>query len=165
MVGDHLASLLTPAAGWGIAVAGMLATLALLAALWKKRGTSKIDEALVLFGTLAGTLAATWHSHLHMAAVLVPLLVLLYGRRVLPGWLANLYIFGPPLALIVLSVPVGLLGWSAYNLLAVLTSLGMLALHLSMLAWAAFGTGLTGTADRPETNRPGSSSNPLADVH
>lgn len=68
MVGECLSLLLPPRWAWGI-TGGLSVAVALLA-LWVS--LRKEDEDAFLLPLLAATCAVIWHSHIHMAAILIP---------------------------------------------------------------------------------------------
>lgn len=72
--------------GWFITGAGMLLTLLLTRKLIpsKPEKTSPEEMILHLTGVLAASLIFTWHSHMHMVMVLIPLLVYAWQQSSLP---------------------------------------------------------------------------------
>jgi hypothetical protein len=93
MIAFHLSQWLPPAVGWVTAALGTLATIAAVLPLWRNPlDLPSKSFAPVLLGTLAGTALIAWHSHIHMAMILIPPLVLLWeqdpfrSRYVLEKW-------------------------------------------------------------------------------
>jgi len=137
MVGERLSSFLPSNISWGIAAVGLAGTALVTFLLWRKPFTSSPLAFLVAFtGTLAATMAVTWHSHIHMAVMLIPLFLFFYDRQVLPRKLFNWWMLGMPFIVLFLSLPVKLLNLDRYNALAGLTGFCMLIFNLIILAWA-----------------------------
>ncbi len=82
MLGLHLSQWISPDIGWGIAAAGTLLTAA--AGLWLSREQTAVGPlhfVWVVIGVLAATALAAWHSHIHMAMMLIPPLLLLVQQE------------------------------------------------------------------------------------
>jgi hypothetical protein len=122
MVGVHVGRWLSPLAG---TIATLLGSLATLAGGWPLTFTRarrpRPPALLALFGLMAATLALTWHSHQHMALLLLPGLLLLLRAGDIPTQLFMAWILVPPFSylavigiviLIVLNIlpPLGLFG-------------------------------------------------------
>lgn len=141
--GLHLSGFTSPAIGWTIAGAGMVLTAAVTVYLWvrPRRSLNEDTFATVLLGTLAATGAFTWHSHIHMEMILLPPLVYLSVRGILPRKVLDLWVFVPPVVLFAtyltgaVSKAAGLPLPSGYGAFVVGGS--FLALNLYLLAWAA----------------------------
>ncbi len=93
MLGFHLSNWFSPELGWGLAAAGMLVTVLATIYLWRRRlPWNSASFTFALSGTLAATGLVAWHSHIHMAMMLLPAMVVLMQRdrlledRVLEGW-------------------------------------------------------------------------------
>ncbi len=85
MLGFHLNRWFTPAVGGGIAIVGTLATILAGVYLWLRPLDDHSPEyGVALLGVLAATCAATWHSHFHMAMLLMPLLIYTSMQKTLP---------------------------------------------------------------------------------
>lgn len=137
MIGERIQGLGYPLEGWTIASTGIVITIGVLGLFWIRFKHEEREEvAIGYFGTIAATLAVTWHAHIHMAMVLVPLVLYLHGRRLLPDKLFNVYVYVTPVAIIILSLPVKLLGWENYNALMGLIALCTLLINIMMLHWA-----------------------------
>jgi hypothetical protein len=137
MVGERLSSFLPPTISWGIAAAGLAGTALATFLLWRKPLQPSSPDFLVAFtGTLAATMAATWHSHIHMAMILIPPVLYLYARQAFPCKLFNWWMFGLPFIILFLALPVKLLGLDRYNALSGLTGFCMLIFNLIFLVWA-----------------------------
>jgi len=78
MVGLNFNSILNTSLGWCITGLGMILTVLALYILIKKfQPIGSSSWVIVMLGVFSATLAITWHSHQHMAMVLLPFLV--YG--------------------------------------------------------------------------------------
>ncbi len=145
MVGLRLSTFLPSTISWGIAAAGTAGTLVLTYFLWRKPLPSFSPDFLIVFtGTLAATLAVTWHSHNHMAMVLIPPMLYLYAKKTLPDKLFNWWIFGLLFIIEFLTLPIKLLGLDQYNALPGLVGFCMLTFNLIFLVWAWNATKLKG---------------------
>ena len=85
MVGLNLNNLLNTSLGWVITGLGMVLTLLAVYFLVKQRppfGSPK--WVMAMLGVFSATLAITWHSHYHMAMVLIPFLVYVSIFKLLP---------------------------------------------------------------------------------
>lgn len=130
-------------AGFMVAIVGAAATFFLAMYLWRRRlaaGTSEFPVAVL--GSMAATGAVAWHSHVHMAMILIPPLVYLWAAREhgfrgkLEAWVfvgSGLYCLRLLLASTVYAgtLPAGLIG-----LIDSLTGLGLFGLNLYLLGWA-----------------------------
>jgi hypothetical protein len=137
MVGERLSIFLPITISWGIAAIGIAGTTLVTYLLWRKPLSSSSPTFLLAFtGTLAATMAVTWHSHIHMAMVLIPPILYLYDRQVFPRKLFNWWMLGVPFIVLFLTLPVKLLNLDRYNTLAGLTGFCMLIFNLIILVWA-----------------------------
>lgn len=140
MVALRLNSFSSPAIGWGVAIAGLLVTLMACFLLWYRQWSqSKFRFSTALLGTLAATTAITWHSHLHMMAIILPPLVYLAVQNQIPKKLLYYWTFSPPLILFVtfiLSVSVKLGYLPDYGYEYLFLGICGLVLHLSILVWS-----------------------------
>jgi hypothetical protein len=127
----NLGALLPGHIAWLIAAAGILFTIYLTSSLWALPIENASPQyALLLLATFAGTFAVTWHAHNHMEMVLIPLILYLYARHMLPWKILYLWLLAPPvfLGVMFLAAP----GY-AYNLFGLFT----LTVNLTLLGWAA----------------------------
>ncbi len=116
--------------GWVLALGGIVVTAFLTLSLWALPVESRSSQVgLLLLGTFAGTFTVAWHAHNHMEMVLIPLILFLYARKMLPWKMMYLWLFAPPLSLGVMSL---VLPRVAYNLFGSVT----LAINLLLLVWA-----------------------------
>lgn len=137
MVGERLSSFLPTPVSWGIAAFGLSATVIATYLLWRKQLSLSSPLFLITFtGTLAASLAATWHSHVHMGIVLIPPILWLYSRRIFPDKLFVWWIFGIPLITLILPIPIKLLNLDRFSALPALPGFIMLVFNLKILVWA-----------------------------
>ncbi len=132
MVGYHLATFFGDSWERAVTWGGTLFTAVL--ALWPWRKPSSITNRMAL-SLMAGTLLATWHSHYHMAMVLLPLLLIALQRRSIPPGGARWWLFLPPLVqafTLVLSIILHDAAWLPYGrqYSSFLTGLAMLGTTL-----------------------------------
>jgi hypothetical protein len=67
---------LNSSVGWVIAILGMVLTILAIYFLVKQNYTYGTSQwVMIMLGIFSATLAITWHSHYHMAVVLIPLLI------------------------------------------------------------------------------------------
>ena len=101
MVAIRAGGLTTPIFGWVLAGAGIASTVFFAFALWRKPITvDSPNYILAWFGTISATNLIAWHSHAHMAVILIPLLCYLYARNLLPTKIINAWCFLPFLCLL-----------------------------------------------------------------
>lgn len=141
MLALHLGAFTTPTLGWGFAIAGMILTILAGLYLWLRRiPTSARKFVVAVFGTLAATGAATWHSHLHMLMVLIPAFIYLFIQDRLPAKALSLWVFSLPVAMF-LAFVLGLM--MKFELLPLIQGIGGLlmgitglGLNLYFLVWS-----------------------------
>jgi hypothetical protein len=127
----NLEALLPAGLAWAAAIYGMLLVGGYTFYLWKRPfpGTG-VGFIFLTVATLAATFATTWHSHFYLLMLLLPCMLALDTKQLIsPAW-RWAWIAGPPLtyALFYLVSPQQARSWFG---------LGMLALNLLLLAWAA----------------------------
>jgi len=130
-VAMNLSTFLPGLVAWIIALEGMTLTVVVTLSMWRKPIDSTSPRfALLLLGTFAGTLSVTWHAHNHMEIMLIPLILYLYARKMLPWKIIYLWFLAPPvyLAIMFLVSP-----QNAYGLFGI----GSLAVNLILLVWTA----------------------------
>jgi hypothetical protein len=114
-----------------IALEGMVLTVIVTLSLWKLPFESTSPKnGLLLLATFAGTLSVTWHAHIFIELILIPLILFLYTRRLLPWKIIFTWTFLPP---IYLAIMIFLNPANAY----ILFGLGYLAVNVILLGWAA----------------------------
>jgi hypothetical protein len=96
MLGLHLSALASPLIGWVVVGLGSIATLLACIYLWR----SSIDFhsksfVFAFLGIMAATCLFAWHSHIHMAMILIPPLVYLKGQNQLSDKILNYWVFLP----------------------------------------------------------------------
>jgi hypothetical protein len=108
---------------------GSVATLALLYRLLHRQGRKGPDgAAIATAGTYAGTCSITWHSHVHMALPLMPLVPYLLDQGILPVRVCAAYVLVPTIGFSLIGITVG--AGAAHNF----AGLSTLILHLWLLA-------------------------------
>jgi hypothetical protein len=143
MLGLQLSAFTNPTIGWGIATIFMLIIMGLwlrLFLLLKPYPVSSPKTAILILGTFAATNLITWHSHLHMMILMLPILIYLVTQNLLPYRQVLFFVFAPPIMLMVIFI-LGLLvifglipifghGWLIISLVG-------LIINLSLLVWAS----------------------------
>jgi hypothetical protein len=85
MVGVNVNALLNTSLGWVITGLGMVLTFLAVYFLVKQRPPFGSPQwVMAMLGVFSATLAITWHSHYHMAMVLIPFLVYASLYKLLP---------------------------------------------------------------------------------
>jgi len=143
MVGTHLAGWIGPWAGWAVAIAGMLATLTIMLVAWRRGADADSPKfAVALTGVLAACSSLAWHSHIHMAVVLLPPLLYLYQAGLLPQKLLDYWVFVPALIFVAMVfVPETLMALqlvptTIQPLIYFVLGTGELSASLYVFAWA-----------------------------
>ena len=96
--------------------------------------SSEISFILLMTATFAATGLATWHSHAHMAIILLPMLIILYLKNELPQKLVSLWIFLPPLLYLVGLISMVFIRDRFFQ--GIIYGPAQLILHLTLLIWA-----------------------------
>ena len=98
--------------------------------LWHAGGTG-VQTGYILLATCAGALVISWHSHFYLLMCLIPILIFLDIKQVLPLSVLSIWLFCPFVLywLIVMLRP---------ELTRNLFGLGMLALGQFLITWAAW---------------------------
>ena len=116
---------------WAVAICGIALVAGFTLYLWKRYFSALVVQFIILIvATLAGTFAATWHSHFYMLMLLLPLLLILDLKQIIsPAW-RWAWIMGPLVffGLLYLANPDQVRNWFG---------LGMLAFNVFLLIWAA----------------------------
>jgi len=100
MVGLNLNNLLNTSLGWGITGLGMILTILALYILIKKiQPLGSSSWIIAMLGVFSATLAITWHSHQHMAMVLIPFLVYASLNKLLPEKILLLWAIVTPVVM------------------------------------------------------------------
>jgi hypothetical protein len=96
MLGLQLSLFVHAWAGWGLAAAGMLTVIGLSLHRWRLPfDPPPTSIATGILGILAATVTVAWHSHIHMAMILLPPMILLLDARVLPTKAFNYWVLLP----------------------------------------------------------------------
>ena len=99
MVGLNINSVFGTSLGWVIAGLGMLLTLVLVCILIKgKPSFGSSTWIITMAAVFSATLAVTWHSHHHMAVVLIPFLIYAYqfkliSTKIIFAWATTTAVF------------------------------------------------------------------------
>ena len=102
MLGIQLGFVMPSAAGWTIAVIGLIATISAVFWLWQKPISDlSLKFPIALLGILTATLVVSWHSHMHMMVIILPPLLYLALQNKIPPVVINYWMFGPPIALMI----------------------------------------------------------------
>lgn len=85
MIGHHINEFISPIAGGMVIILGSIFTLFLCLRLMISHHQTNYfpSQVVPLFGIFSATLAITWHSHIHMAMILIPFLLMLMQEEVL----------------------------------------------------------------------------------
>jgi hypothetical protein len=142
MLGTTAAAITSPLLGWVIIAGGSLATFVAVIHLWRSRIDPQAEAyPVVWLGLLAATTLFAWHSHVHTAVILLPLLLYLTVRETLPRHVLRLWLILPA-ALYVASfiagaaVQAGLLPADANTLVNFARGAGQFGMSLYLLIWA-----------------------------
>jgi len=142
MIGTYLARLTTPTVGLIAVIAGMADTSAVALAVWPRPDATDpmrlVIASVVLF---AATGVVAWHSHVHMAMILLPpLLLLAHQNREALGNALEWWVFFPALLYILRILLAAILraaglGGGAYALVDFLAGTGLFATNLYLVGW------------------------------
>jgi len=127
----YLENILPVWGAWAVAICGMAMAAGLALYLWWRHYLATGPGfVLLVVATLAATFAVTWHSHFYLLMLLIPLVLFLDLKGVIPPAWRWFWIAGPPLLylLLYLANPSQARSWFG---------LGMLAINLYILAWSA----------------------------
>jgi hypothetical protein len=143
MMGDQLANIIAPTYAWIVALTGLVVTVLATLALWLRPAQTGSPRFMIsVIGTFAATGAVAWHSHVHMAMLLIPALMLLYlTQRGALGNLLQWWVFLPPGLYFVrltlaAAVHVDILPSQASGFVDFLAGVGSFGLNLYVLGWA-----------------------------
>lgn len=143
MLGYHLSNWTSPLVGWPAAGLGMVLTIIASLYLWRRHLDFHSEAFLVaLTGTLAGTGAVAWHSHIHMAMFLIPILLYLYQKKIrVPKNLLEIWVLAPALAYFIVYVLASLIkanvlpsDWN--RSITFIRGASELVMNLYLLGWA-----------------------------
>ncbi len=138
----NLSWILDPRVAWGVALAGLVGTLALAAQIGRRPAPAGADAyAIAVLGLYAATGAVIWHAHVYTALPLVLPLVYVHVRRAAPGWVLAGWALLPGSVFLAAAFADG--SRTAHHF----AGLTMLALNVALAAWAALALGQTCAAD------------------
>ena len=143
MLAANLSPFTSSWAAWGLAAVGMVLTLAIALRVWRRQPDPASDAFPVAYsGIFAATTVVAWHSHVHTAVVLIPALMVLHERKILPQWLLYAWCVAPALLFIAILLPenlirLNLLPNSAMHLVFLMRGGGELGVSLLVFLWAA----------------------------
>ena len=96
MLGFHIGRMTLPVVGTIVIVLGSILTLLICAPLFLNQNSQrKAIPWRSLFGIFSATLAITWHSHQHMALILVPFFLHFLQESSIPAKLFKAWVFVP----------------------------------------------------------------------
>ena len=143
MLAMLLIGLVSPTAAWIAAGAGLIATVVTALASWTrplKPGT--LRQTAALLGLFAATCLVAWHSHVHAAMILIPLVLTLRAQhgpaveRLLETWVllpAALYVLRLLLAALLVTAAIRS---GPRGLVDHLAGIGLFGMNLVLLVWA-----------------------------
>ncbi len=130
--------------GWTVAIIGLVATAVFGIRMWLRRGNAGPTRLTIAVATLfAATSLVAWHSHVHMAMILIPpLLALHMTRRDLLGGFLEIWCFIPAslyfVRLIVASMlHVGAISSAMSTIVDLPAGIGMFAMNIVLVIWGA----------------------------
>lgn len=101
MIGVNLNSLLNTSFGWVITGVGMVLTIVIVCVLIRSKPSFGSSVWIITMAAiLSATLAVTWHSHYHMAVVLIPFLIYASKFKLLPEKVVFSWVVVTPLLLL-----------------------------------------------------------------
>jgi hypothetical protein len=111
MIAVHMIAVnLNSPLGWVIAILGMVLSLIAVYFLVKNKSTFGTSRwVMIMLGVFSATLVVTWHSHFHMAMMLIPFLIYCSLSQMLSQKIVFFWVIAPPLILIASSIIVLLL--------------------------------------------------------
>jgi hypothetical protein len=143
MIGIQLGHLSRAPTSLGIAISGAVITFLAAMYLWMRPLRPESPQFTIAFaGSLAATGAVAWHSHVHMAIMILPALIYLHLSQAqsfhnkLEWWVflpAGLYFVRIVLAS---SMHAGILPANINDFIDLLNGIGLFALNLYLLGWA-----------------------------
>ncbi len=142
MLGLHLGRLVQPWLGTGIEAVGMLATVAIALYAWRKPFSINAgDLSIAVLGILSATNLVAWHSHVHVAMMLIPALIYLRQENILPQKAFDWWVLLPALLYIAGLFPENLIKFnilptSAMYAVYWMRGAGEFGLNIYLLGWA-----------------------------
>ncbi|MBC7227915.1 MAG: DUF2029 domain-containing protein [Thermoflexales bacterium] len=139
MLGWLLSLLVSPRLAWSIAI-GLSVAIASLAFWASLRRRGPEDETTSLLSLLAATCAVAWHSHIHMAAILIPPMLRQVASGQMPRSLLALWSLLPPAIYFLAIATMALLTARGGQPLPLpgftYPALAILGLHIYFVIWA-----------------------------
>jgi hypothetical protein len=141
MLALHVSNVTTPWIGWGLAVAGMLITASL--ALYVVRqpfGPKSPAFSIGILAMLITSITLAWHSHVHVALLLLPSLLVLRQREILPESLVEIWVLLPAALFVAAILPENLMKLNVVpdqtrQLIYWMRGVGEFAVTLFLLVW------------------------------
>jgi hypothetical protein len=133
MIGTYLSPLCPDSWIKSIVLFASILTILWALYLWATHPNAPLDMRLTL--AFSATLLATWHSHSHMAAILIPLLLLLSINKKISSSILSLWTFLPPA--LYLFWLIALLFIQDRNAQGLLYAPAQFALNLFLLIWTS----------------------------
>lgn len=134
MMGHHIGEIISPPAGGIVIILGSIFTLFLCIRLLHSHHLNNEYPSLVipLFGIFSATLAITWHSHIHMAMILIPFFFVLLEQDIFPVKLFKAWVVTPYITYVtaVLFLILNILG-----IMPTINALGALMIGTCMLTF------------------------------
>lgn len=132
MIGTLINDLTNLPVGWIFAGLGIAVTLMLIYFIEKNTSQDNPRWVLGILGIFATTLVITWHSHHHMALVLIPLLLYVTVNNLFPENILFLWVVLPPLAWVIALIT-GQAGF-AVDQMVVVAITGFFACHFVIVS-------------------------------
>ncbi len=117
MIGENLEAIGLPSLGWMVTWLGILLTLFFIASQFLRRTITVNNSPAAFLALFAATGLVSWHYHIHSAIVLIPFLLFLSAKDIIPdSWLIRWILL--PGVILILTELVGLVskvtGWEVY---------------------------------------------------
>ena len=110
MLGLHVSHLFSPWIGWALVTIGMLTTVLLCLYVARHPFTPESPSfSIGILGMLAASITVAWHSHVHVALLLLPSLLLLRERNILPEGIFEIWVLLPAAFFIAALLPENLM--------------------------------------------------------
>ncbi len=142
MLGWHLSSLTSPAIGWLVIIIGSLLTIFALFYFFKKDFTPGTQMGMIeIIGVFAATGLVTWHAHVHMSIIFIPIILYLLGKDRFDKWLFSVWVFLPILIHVIGYILITLFHFGKVNIDILsfsrfIRGLSFFVLNLIILNWA-----------------------------
>ncbi len=105
MVGLRFNEIFQNNLGWIIIVIGVLVTLFYYLLMIKKNPEIGSSEWVIVYmGVLTATCSMTWHSHVHMAMIIIPFLIFGFLNEKIPTYLIHIWVSIPLMMLLILGL-------------------------------------------------------------